>query len=141
MGCRKWFDHSRSITRTINSKPTSSRSRTVGSIFRKRPQTYSIANRSPIARLRLGRSWPRIFCPRAEIIRRPVQPGGRDREDLVAGRGDADGVLELRRQRSVLGDRGPAVAQDLHLKAPALIIGSTVKNMPSRIAGPSSGWP
>ena len=46
-----------------------------------------------------------------------MQPGRRDREDLVAGRGHPDRVLELRRQRAVLGHRGPAVAQHLHLIA------------------------
>ena len=36
----------------------------------------------------------------------------RQREDLDAGGGDADRMLELRRQRAVAGDGGPAVRQD-----------------------------
>src|SRR5271170_3708507 len=63
------------------------------------------------------RSLSGVLFPRAKRIRRAVQAGGRDREDLIAGGGYADGVLELRRQRAVLGDRGPAVAQNLHLPA------------------------
>src|SRR5258706_12803516 len=39
---------------------------------------------------------------------------GGEREDLVALVRHADRVLELRRERAVAGDRGPAVAQDLH---------------------------
>src|SRR5260370_36534326 len=61
-----------------------------------------------ITRLRLSRSWPRIFSPKFEIVGRAVQRGRRDREDLVAGRGHADRVLEFRRQRAVLADSGPA---------------------------------
>src|SRR5713101_8417644 len=50
-------------------------------------------------------------------VRRAVEAGGGEGEDLVAGRGDADRVLELRRERAALGDGGPAVAEDLHLPA------------------------
>ena len=39
----------------------------------------------------------------------------RQREDFDAGGGDAYRVLELRRQRAVAGDGGPAVGQDLHM--------------------------
>src|SRR5205085_8256236 len=60
------------------------------------------------------------FCQKAEIVWWAMQPGRGDREDLVAGRGHPDGVLELRRQRPVLGHRGPAVAEDLHLVAPGV---------------------
>src|ERR1700730_2159012 len=49
------------------------------------------------ARLRPIKSWLRIFCQKAEIVRRPLQPGGRDRENLVPGGRHADGVLKLRR--------------------------------------------
>src|SRR3546814_4335436 len=42
---------------------------------------------------------------------------GGEGEDLVAGGGDADGMLELGRELHVAGDGGPAVLQDLHLRA------------------------
>src|SRR5258706_10181602 len=47
-------------------------------------------------------------------IRGRVPAFGGEREDLVALVRHADRVLELRRERAVAGDRGPAVAQDLH---------------------------
>src|SRR5207342_1075951 len=40
----------------------------------------------------------------------------RQREDLDAGCGHADRVLELRRQRAVARHRGPAVGQDFHMR-------------------------
>src|SRR4029079_16679444 len=46
-----------------------------------------------------------------------VQAGRRARVTLVSSRRDTDGVLELGRQRSILGHCGPAVGQDLHLPA------------------------
>src|SRR2546423_13044107 len=63
---------------------------------------WSIMARFSSCRHRLGRVW------------RPVQTGRRYRKDLVAGCGHSDRMLELRRQRTVLGDRGPAVAENLH---------------------------
>src|SRR5947209_11610220 len=47
-------------------------------------------------------------------VGRPVQAGRRYRKDLVAGRGHPDRMLELRRQRAVLGDGGPAVAENFN---------------------------
>jgi hypothetical protein len=41
--------------------------------------------------------------------RRPVEPSRREGEHLAARLGDADRVLELRRQRAVAGHRRPAV--------------------------------
>src|SRR5689334_2043110 len=50
--------------------------------------------------------------------RRRWRAARRQREHLVAGVGDEDGVLPLGRQRMVLGDDGPAVvAELLHLLA------------------------
>src|SRR5262245_7620041 len=46
--------------------------------------------------------------------RRPVQSFGGEGEHLASRLGDADRVLELRRQRPVAGHRRPAVRQDLH---------------------------
>src|SRR5260370_16856861 len=66
------------------------------------------------------RSYRAIFFPNADRVRRPVQTGRRDREDLVAGRGHPDRVLELRRQRTILGDRGPPVAENFDLVAPGV---------------------
>src|SRR3984893_11767665 len=40
----------------------------------------------------------------------------RQREDLDAIAGDADRMLELRRQRAVAGHGGPAVRQNLHMR-------------------------
>src|SRR5258705_10263753 len=40
----------------------------------------------------------------------------REREDFDAGRGDADRMLELRRQRTVARHRGPAVGQDFYMR-------------------------
>ena len=51
----------------------------------------------PSAPTRPSKSSARIFC-RSELVGRPVQAGGGDREDLVAGRGHPDRVLELGRQ-------------------------------------------
>src|SRR5260370_37246658 len=48
-------------------------------------------------------------------VGRPVQAGRRYREDLVAGCGYPDRMLELRRQRAVLGDGSPAVAENFDL--------------------------
>jgi hypothetical protein len=50
-------------------------------------------------------------------------------------------MLELRRQRAVAGDRGPAVVQHLAVGTPMLIIGSTVKNMPGLSSGPVPARP
>src|SRR3546814_602528 len=50
-------------------------------------------------------------------VRRLVPALGGEGEDLVAGGGDADGMLELGRELHVAGDGGPAVLQDLHLRA------------------------
>src|SRR5216683_8307014 len=50
-------------------------------------------------------------------VGRAVEGGGGEGEYLVAGRGDADRMLELRRERAVLGDGGPAVVENLHLPA------------------------
>ena len=49
----------------------------------------------PNARSPPSRFCRRIFCQKAEVVGRAVQPGRRNREDLVAGRRHADGVLEL----------------------------------------------
>ena len=55
---------------------------------------------------------------------------------------DEHRVLPLRRERVVLGDHGPAVAQQPHVcRLPALIIGSIVKVMPGRSTTPVSGSP
>src|SRR5262249_41742668 len=48
--------------------------------------------------------------------RRIIAPRRRAGEYFAAGFGDADRVLELRRQRPVASDRRPAVAQDLHMR-------------------------
>src|SRR5229473_7773714 len=48
-------------------------------------------------------------------VGRAVEGGGGEGEYLVAGRGDADRMLELRGERAVLGDGGPAVVEDLYL--------------------------
>src|SRR5580658_261503 len=68
--------------------------------------------------------WIELFCnrlaaagPLSGRIRRLVEAVGRQRENLDAGLGDADAMLELRRQRAVAGHRGPAVGQHLHMGA------------------------
>src|SRR3954470_10244838 len=53
-------------------------------------------------------------CRGGILVGRPVQPGRALREDLAAILGDADAVLELRGQRAVAGDGGPAVLEQLH---------------------------
>ena len=67
---------------------------------------------------------------------------GRQREHLVAGLGDQHRVLPLRRQGTVLGDDGPAVAPSPRgSRAPALIIGSMVKVMPGFSSSSVPGRP
>src|SRR5690348_14411127 len=51
------------------------------------------------------------------LIGRPRPALGGVGEYLVPGLGDTHGVLELRRERAVLGNGGPAVREDLHLEA------------------------
>src|SRR5687768_17416600 len=46
-----------------------------------------------------------------DLVRRPVQPGRALGEDLAAVLGDADAVLELRREGAVAGHGGPAVLE------------------------------
>src|SRR3954469_13721757 len=57
------------------------------------------------------------YCPERLVfsqVRRLVPALGRQGENLHAGFGDTDRMLELGRQRTIAGDRGPAVAQHLH---------------------------
>ena len=57
---------------------------------------------------------------RATLGAAPGQPraaGGRQRENLDARRRDADRVLELRRERAVARHGGPAVGQELYVRA------------------------
>src|SRR5438067_4959194 len=61
-----------------------------------------------------------LFRAGAGLVGWPVQAGRRYREDLVAGRGHPDRMLELRRQRAILGDRGPAVAENFDLVSAGL---------------------
>src|SRR3546814_15144743 len=53
-------------------------------------------------------------------VRRLVPALGGGGEDLVAGGGDADGMLELRRELHVAGDGGPAVLTALPLRSPGV---------------------
>src|ERR1700731_4010339 len=68
--------------------------------------------------------WIELFCnrlaaagPLSGRVRRLVEAFWRQRENLDAGVGGPDAVLELRRQRTVAGHRGPAVGQHLHVGA------------------------
>src|SRR3954468_5003442 len=47
---------------------------------------------------------------------RAVEPFGGEREDFHAAVGHGDGVLELRRERTVAGHGGPAVGEHLHVR-------------------------
>src|SRR5690606_30637072 len=46
----------------------------------------------------------------------PIEPRGREGEDLAAGRGDPDGMLVLGREGPVAGDGGPAVGEDFDVR-------------------------
>src|SRR5207248_9381445 len=47
-------------------------------------------------------------------VGRPVESRRAFRENLAAGVGDSDRMLELGGERAVAGDRGPAVVEHLH---------------------------
>ena len=67
---------------------------------------------------------------------------GAERQHLDAGLGHQHGVLELRGQRAVDGDRRPVVvAAPEQRQSPRLIIGSMVKVMPARRRSPAPGLP
>src|SRR3984957_2969946 len=68
-------------------------------------QIRNFCNRLAAAGPLSGRIWRLVEAVRGQ------------RENLDAGLGDADAVLELRRQRTVAGHRGPAVGQHLHMGA------------------------
>src|SRR6185437_14216418 len=56
-------------------------------------------------------SWP--LWPGVERVEETARRGG---EHLVAGLGDADRVLALRRKSAVASDRGPAVREDFYMR-------------------------
>src|ERR1700679_4052800 len=70
---------------------------------------------TPLAGLRMAPTVAGEGERSANAERRLVHPGGREGENLTPGFGDADHVLELRRQRAVAGDGGPAVVEHFHL--------------------------
>ena len=95
-------------------------------------------------RLRAGAARSRSRCPLGSTsgggkrgVRRVVESGRAGREHLAPGLGDADRMLELRRQRAVARHGRPAVVEQLDRRdCPRLIIGSMVKIMPGRSTGP-----
>src|SRR5690348_10871217 len=58
--------------------------------------------------------------PRSERIGRVVETLGGEGENLMPVGRDRDRVLELGRERLVLGHGGPAIGENLHLVAPGI---------------------
>src|SRR4029079_6433674 len=54
----------------------------------------------------------------AEVVRREMQSRRRGRENLTAGFGNADGVLELRREFAIARHGRPSVGQNFHVRLP-----------------------
>src|SRR5579871_992259 len=65
---------------------------------------------------RLSMPRPQPIATGSLAVRRLVELVWRQRKDLAAGLGHANGVLELCRQRAVAGHRGPAIGQDFYVR-------------------------
>src|SRR5689334_8691353 len=86
----------------------------------KRAKSYRGVNspRAVMARLKNAQKSGSIECnchiSEQSAVGRAIQSGRRPSKDLASVFGNADRMLELRRQRAVARDGGPTVLQQLH---------------------------